>query len=248
MIIKITQSKQKEIVPDKDVLHTSLLRQFLMEDYVEFSEMHPKDFKPSYEFRPSYAYAPIAYLPENTCASITLPVFKKEFPSLSAIYEFENSVFLNLIKTVPVYKTLEKNYFLTPAHINSCFKQIECHDLVVYSLLLSSKDENKITKLGKDFYDKDEKQISPNLKHMGYLWTANIYSTDLLPSGTAIVFPSIDTLGVYFNRPIFQNEKDQFELYGAACIVYPEGMAVTKDCHQENDKLRRLGCESSLRA
>lgn len=204
-----------------NLAYKSLSRMFLMDDF----NKNPVSL-PIYEIGKSSKltiYAKPSYVIRSARKELSIPFFRKKFNSLEDVLNFENSLFLDLVTKQTTTKISSE--FLSDIFWDNLFKQIEQNDVIVSNVLISDKDENKdILKISKiKILGRDKKLISKNIKQIGKIWTADFYSTNLLPSGTVLVAASPDCLGAYFNRPLtFENDK--LELIGAAAIVYPKNI------------------------
>lgn len=210
---------EPKLCTSHDLTNQSLLRMFLFDDgdneglspqYVLDSDHKPITFPSAYKISKNKFDEDVA----------CLETFNPLFESIGDVIKFENDVFLSYIKRISeTYVHCIPGDFLSPEFFNKAFQIIEQHDKVVTNILISECD--------KDFFLENHKNIIGNFSRINThvnricgLWTADVFITDLLPSGRVLLMPSSDCLGAYFNRPL-KFHGGNVHLTGAAITVNP---------------------------
>lgn len=142
--------------------------------------------------------------------------FSAEYNTARRLADIEDHQLLRLLFSGAGTK-LRNNCTLTPAIFNTAFRHIEQHDLYVQTVIISTEDFETIKNWGKDFVSVPySPEWSPK---KAVLWTADVYITELLESGTAIVLAAPDTTGVYCLKRACYKKGDRMHVHAGQALI-----------------------------
>jgi hypothetical protein len=120
---------------------------------------------------------------------------------------------------------------LTPASLNSAFREIEQHDLVATKIVMHANQFASVRTFGKDFYDEATTREIITTGLYGHLWTADIHISSRMDSSTVLVVASPDTVGAFpIRQDITVIPADDPKKLRLGWVIYEEvGIVVVND-------------------
>lgn len=120
---------------------------------------------------------------------------------------------------------------LSPASLNTAFRFVEQHDLVVTKIVMHPNQYAAIRTFGKDFYDEATTREILTSGLYGHLWTADIHVSSKMDPDTVIVVASPDCVGAFpIRQDITVLPADNPQALRLGWVIYEEvGIVIVND-------------------
>lgn len=120
---------------------------------------------------------------------------------------------------------------LSPASLNTAFRFVEQHDLVVTKIVMHPNQYSSVRVFGKDFYDEATTREILTSGLFGHLWTADIHVSSKMDPDVVLVVASPDTVGAFpIRQDITVLPADDPKKLRLGWVIYEEvGIVIVND-------------------
>lgn len=120
---------------------------------------------------------------------------------------------------------------LSPASLNTAFRFVEQHDLVVTKIVMHPNQYSSVRVFGKDFYDEATTREILTSGLFGHLWTSDIHVSSKMDPDVVLVVASPDTVGAFpIRQDITVLPADDPKKLRLGWVIYEEiGIVIVND-------------------